>query len=176
MKKVCLVLMAVIFSASFLNAQEENEGGGMGMWLGGTVGFVGDNYTIGPSWGMMIGEVMGVGLNTMFSGGGNTDSWELEPYFRYYHGITDNFKFFGDAAISFGGTTTETGGTEVKSSSFGINVRPGIQYWITPRWSLASTIGEIGYNQTKVEDQDADGDFGLTIDFASINFSFFWHF
>lgn len=139
------------------------------MWIGGGVGFgsqadLGD-FTIAPSWGMMINDVMGFGVPLNYSGGNNTSSWSVDPYFRYYLKTkVDNFAFYGDAYVSFGGS--DIAGTS--NTFWGLGARAGMQYWFTPRWSVAASTNVISYT-------DSD-DFGAGLDFRTVNLALFFHF
>ncbi len=180
MKKVFLVMIVVLIAIG-INAQEKAS---KGMWLGGTVGFTsGDydgtdvsSYKIGPAWGMMLNKQWGAGVNLLIKGqdnsGESVNTWSVEPYIRYYKGITGNFKFFGDGVVAFGGGDNH--------SMFGVGVRPGMQYWFTSNWSMASSLGMLGYksethNKGEVNERDYSN-FGLDFDMSAVNFSLFYHF
>jgi hypothetical protein len=65
-------------------------------------------------------------------------------------------------------------------------VYAGAQYWFNPNWSMATSLGMVGFNSMtdNVGESDAAGKslettnsgFGLMGDFNSINFSMFYHF
>ena len=200
MKKITLLTL-MMFIGLFSQAQ-------IGMWLGGTVGFGSSSekdgmsssaYIFGPSAGYMLGEKAAVGLNLNFMGttmkqNNNSEdvskstSYEIQPFFRYYFAGTGGFKFFGDAKVGFGGGNTtfedNTGAakTEFKSSNFGIELAPGVQYWFNDSWSMAASVGVLGFgsttNGTNLDEalQTTTTDFGLLGDFSTLDFSFFWHF
>lgn len=182
MKKVFFLMFGVMLTLGV--AAQDN-----GMWLGGTVGFDSgeaggvetSSYQFGPSWGMMLTEDMGVGVTLTLSGSeeGNNKSngWEFAPYFRKYFNIVDNLKFYGDAGFIIGGGEQ---GTDNDYSTFSIGARPGLQYWFSNQWSLASSLGYIGYESgTYNKDTPAEYDessFGLKVDMSTVNFSLFFHF
>lgn len=212
MKKLVFLIMAVVTTAG-LNAQEAAKTSGTDnkMWLGGSVGFGTDNtkdgqsssnWNFGPSFGYFLNEKMAIGLGFNIAGSTNeqndTDEevrksmgWEVAPFFRYYFAGAGNFKFFGDALIGFGGgSNTYEDNTptsnESKYSTFGVGVRPGIQYWFNNNWSMTSTIGLLGYRSTtnNKDEVNADGSsaevvstsFDLNANFSTINFSLLFHF
>ncbi len=153
----------------FTNIYAQEQATSTKMWIGGQLSFTTNNtYTLGPSFGMMLTDVMAVGGTLTISDA----FWAIEPYFRMYKPIKDNFKFYGDGYLSIGGGSS--GATDY--SSFGIGVRPGVQYWFTQQWSMAATLGNIGYSQTSWEGGTSDGHFALGIDFSSLHFAFFFHF
>ncbi len=143
-----------------------------GMWIGGSMGASDGYLFLGPSWGMMYNDDWAIGATLQLGIGNNQVLWNLSPYARYYFPITDNFHLFGQGSISIQGENTN----DVKTTTFGIAARPGLEYWFTPRWSVTSTLGGLAYEVSKVENMDAEGDFSLAINFSQINFSLFWHF
>ena len=215
MKKVLLIALGLVMGVS--SYAQESEASGNKMWIGGVVGFNSNNdkdandntndvstfsYAVGPTFGYMLNEQMGVGINTMFTASTATrnnstadvtknSGYNFEPFFRYYFAGTGNFKFYGDLGVSFGGgkTTFEdnTGASnESKYGTFGVNVYPGMQYWFNDNWSMASTIGLLGYNSRTNNKGETDNggnskekttsDFGLNANFSSLKFAFFYHF
>lgn len=163
MRKVLLLMMVAVLSMGAIGQEKESKG----MWVGGGFGFEGgDNssWNLSPQWGMMLNENMGVGVNLTFS----DDPWSVEPYFRYYLGVTDNFKFFGDGAIAFGGGDNY--------SLFSIEMRPGVQYWFHPKWSLAAATPLFSFESV---DHDQTGQSSATffgLDGTDLSFSLYFHF
>lgn len=210
MKKLLLLSIGLIMAAG-LQAQGE-ESSGNKMFIGGNAGFGtnnvkdGDSFSawqFGPTFAYMLDDKMGVGINVMMTGSTNKQNnndnevntlsgWNIEPFFRYYFAGAGNFKFFGDALVGFGGGKTKyesdllTDPIESKYSTFGIWVRPGLQFWFNDNWSMAATIGALGYSSRTDNKGETNGagestestttNFGLAIDFANTNFSVFWHF
>lgn len=198
MKKLHLLFIGALMAGTTM-AQE-----GPKMFAGGSLGFENtsvkddnsiSNFSFTPTWAYMFKPNMGAGININFNTSTekwensdekiNDNVWNFEPFFRYYLPVTDNFKFFGDAAISFGGgktTTTNDQGEEreSKSSNFGINILPGAQYWFTPKWSMAANVGRLGYNSTTKNKGDNNesvtNNFGFKVDFTSVKFGLYYHF
>lgn len=179
MKKLLAFTFGILFvtAAVAQNEQENtssNSGDSPSMWVGGDVTFgnmSSRDYTVGPSFGLMINEKMGVGGTLIFSGGNNSNAWGIEPYLRYYIPVVDKFSFYGDAFIGIGGGdhSTDVDGGEYNTLDFGARI--GLQYWFTPKWSIAASNNVFTYNST-----DGDGDFGLGLSLSSVNFSLFFHF
>lgn len=202
MKK--MIVMISVLAATGLTAQEATKSSGNKMWLGGSLGYgsnnvkngeTGSNWNVGPSFGFMLNDKMAVGINAGVFGSTlkrknlledvtKTSGWNAAPFFRYYFAGAGNFKFFGDAYVAFSGgkvkyTNNISPGSETTYNSFGGGIRPGIQYWFNPNWSVASTIGALSY----VSETDKSGGtstvntkFDAKVDFSTINFSLFWHF
>lgn len=178
MKKIltCILGCLLVTLAVAQNEQENTGSSGKSpkMWLGGKVTFgnmSSRDFTLGPSFGIMINDKTGVGGMLMFSSGNNSNAWNIEPFFRYYIPVVENFSFYGDAYIGIGGgdNNTSADGGEFNTLDFG--ARAGIQYWFTPRWSVAASSNIFRYNSI-----DSNGDFGAGVDFSSVNFSFFFYF
>ncbi|WP_430818017.1 hypothetical protein [Carboxylicivirga marina] len=157
--------MVMVMTVMVAGAQEKES---KGMWIGGGFGFEGgdyDGWNLSPQWGMMLNEKMGVGGNLIIS----DDDWMIEPYFRYYLGVTDNFKFFGDGALAFGGGDNY--------SAFRIQVRPGMQYWFNSKWSMAAATELFTYHNID-DDNDAFDETRtfLGVDATNLTLSVYFHF
>lgn len=181
MKKLLAISVALLLGVA-VHAQDEQEqekesttkGDRPSMWVGGeiTFGSMSDlDFTFGPSFGITVAKNMAVGGTLLFSSGNNAYEWGLEPYFRYYLPVADQFSFFGDAFIGFGGgdNATDQDGGDYNYFDFGI--RAGLQYWFVPSWSVAASTNILEYTST-----NSDGEFGAGVSFNSIQFSLFYHF
>ena len=179
MKKL-LVLAMALFLAAGLFAQDEqeqtneNKGDTPNMWVGGeiTFGSMSDlDFTFGPSFGIMVAKNMAVGGTLLFSSGNSAYEWGLEPYFRYYLPVADQFSFYGDAFFGFGGGDNDTDfdGGDYTYLDFGARV--GLQYWFVPKWSVAASTNILSYSSV-----NNDGEFGAGVSFNTINFALFFHF
>jgi hypothetical protein len=179
MKKLLVLTLALFFAAGLLAQDEpeqtnQNNEDSPTMWVGGeiTFGSMSDlDFTFGPSFGILVAKNMAVGGTLLFSSGNSAYEWGLEPYFRYYLPVADQFSFFGDAFFGFGGgdNSTDTDGGNYTYLDFG--VRAGLQYWFVPRWSMAASTNILSYTST-----NNDGEFGAGVSFNTINFALFFHF
>ena len=178
MKKILAFTIGILL-VTIVVAQDEPEnnssdGDSPKMWLGGEVTF-GDmsnrDFTIGPSFGIMLNTNMGVGGTLIFSSGNNSSAWKIEPYFRYYIPVVDKFAFYGDAFVGIGGGDNDTSADGGEFNTLDFGARIGLQYWFTPKWSLAASNNVLVYNST-----DGNGEFGAGLSFNTVNFSFFFHF
>ena len=173
MKKVVALTISLPLAVT-ISAQDESSGDSPKMWLGGKVTFgamSARDFTRGPSFGIMLNDNMGVGGTLMFSGGNNSNAWNLEPYFRYYIPIVDKFAFFGDAFIGIGGGDNDTSADGGDFNTLNFGARAGLQFWFTPKWSMAASNNVFIYQST-----NGNGKFGAGVDFSTVNFSFFFHF
>ena len=160
-------------------------------------------WRFGPTFAYMFNDDMAVGVNLYLNGWTQkqnnnendiykNNGWNVELFYRYYFAGAGNFKFFGDGLVNFGGgkmkyeSDDTNSNSESKTGNFGIGVRPGFQYWFTPNWSITSTIGYLGYSsytdnkgETNAAGESTEvktNDFGINVDFSTVNFSFFYHF
>jgi len=155
--------MALFFVAGLIAQDEqeqtnENKGDTPGMWVGGelTFGSMSDlDFTFGPSFGIMVAKNMAVGGTLLFSSGNSAYEWGLEPYYRYYLPVADNDTDFDGGDYNY----------------FDFGVKAGLQFWFTPKWSMAASTNIINYTST-----NNDGEFGAGVSFNTINFAFFFHF
>ena len=161
-----------MFLVSAVFAQEEES---PRMWAGGELTFgslSARQVTIGPSWGMMLTDELGVGASIYFSAGDDSFAWGFDPYARYYIPVVDKFSFYGDAYVGLGGGNNNTAieGHE-GYFSFSVGARVGLQYWFTSSWSIAASTRVLDFTLL-----DGDASFGGGLNANSVNFSLFWHF
>lgn len=101
---------------------------------------------------------------------GTQSAFVVAPFVRKYWTLADKLYFFGqlEVPMAFGeykaegtetfvaGSTTTVNSTsdKTKFTSIGVNVKPGLDYFLNKNWSIEATIGEFGYNTYK---EDVDG-------------------
>ena len=179
MKKLLVLTMALFIAAGLMAQDEQAQTGetkedSPTMWIGGevTFGSMSDlDFTFGPNFGIMVANNMAVGGTLLFSSGNSAYEWGLEPYFRYYLPVADQFSFYGDAFFGFGGgdNNTDFDGGDYNYLDFGI--RAGLQYWFVPRWSVAASTDILNYSSI-----NNDGEFGGGVSFNTVNLALFFHF
>ncbi len=176
------------------------------MWLAGNIGLsnsetgdIKNNWgSFGPEFGYMLNENLAVALSLVYTNSTTENSnaeYELvdnsttiTPFLRYYKSLNDNCALFGQLNIPYtlGSTKETTAGTttaETSYSGFGVNVKPGIQYWFDEKFSVLAMIGELGYESrtdkddlnTNSEDVSSSG-FNLALDWNSMQFALVFHF
>ena len=133
-----------------------------------------DNFAVVPTVGYFVAPNLAVGLGvgyasttdkTTFEGGYDKETlsaFVVEPFVRKYWTLGDKLYFFGQLSVpmEFGnekgeekvGSTTVS--DKVKYNSFGVSVKPGLDYFLNKNWTIEATIGEFGYNTSKY---DVDG-------------------
>ncbi|REC50061.1 outer membrane beta-barrel protein [Chryseobacterium pennipullorum] len=94
----------------------------------------------------------------------------VAPFVRKYWTLADKLYIFGQLEVPMvfgqnkdeetatttvaGSTTTTSSSTKNNFTSIGVNIKPGLDYFLNKNWSIEATIGEFGYNTSKV---DVDG-------------------
>lgn len=188
MKKLLLSLVAVAGLAFTTQAQTEKGK----IMLGGNVGissskvdgadkadfsfsivpsvgyFISDNFAIGTGVGYTYNkEVSDLTLNQAF---------KVAPFGRYYVGLSDQFKFFGQLSVpmSFGNdkAVAENGDTGAKTATtteIGVTLAPGFAFFPTKRIGIEFSVNGLGYNNSSVENESTGNkvktnEFGLDAD------------
>jgi opacity protein-like surface antigen len=106
----------------------------------------------------------------------------ISPFVRYYKGLGDNLKLYGQLSIDIGSGTTSWDGVsdltgaevevdDVKYSTMGLNIAPGLQYSLGDNWSINTSIGLLGYNSRTDKDAGVN-DAGEAIDVKSSSIDF----
>jgi long-subunit fatty acid transport protein len=156
-----------------------------------TVGyFVNTNLAVGLGVGYKNDNtktVSTIGATTV-DGKETVSGFVVAPFVRKYWTVGEKLYIFGQLEVPMvfgqnkdeGTSTTTVGGTTVTSStstknnftSIGVNVKPGLDYFLNKNWSIEATFGEFGYNTNKV---DVDGakrvnDYKFGLNLSSVTF------
>lgn len=163
------------------------------------------SFSISPGAGYILSEQFGVGLNfgfsstttkedsTNYSDKTTSSNFFINPYFRYYLMLEDNFGFTGTLNIRFGtgssksetkiGNVTNTvEGPKLSNLSFGIT--PGIIYFPTSKIGLEANIGFLGLRSSTSKSETSNttttstnSSFGLNVDTftPAFNVGFFYY-
>lgn len=150
-----------------------------------------ENYKIVPTVGYFVNTNLAVGLGVGYKNENTKTTSEAKevknttsgivvaPFVRKYWTIGEKLYIFGQLEVPmvFGqdkhevtGTeagTTVSGSTKNNFTSIGVNVKPGLDYFLNKNWSIEATIGEFGYNTAKANVDGAkrvnNYDFGLNL-------------
>lgn len=144
------------------------------MWLGGEVTFgsmSSMDFTLGPGFGFLISDRMGLGGSLLFSVERNAYKGGFEPFFRYYIPVAEQFSFYGDAFVGINGGDNNTEFDGGNYFTFSAGTRAGLQCWFTRRWSVAASTNIIKFSIT-----DGNASFGGGVSFNSVVFALFFHF
>lgn len=152
------------------NNQTNNE-----LTLVPTVGyFVAPNLAVGVGVGYASAtkKVDGELIDTKFT----KSAVVVEPFVRKYWTLGEKFFIFGQLSVpmQFGNDKNEvsTNNTSVttkdKFNSFGVAVKPGLDYFLNKNWTLEATIGEFGYSNFKYKDAKSVNNYNFGLDLASV--------
>ena len=172
MKKLLLSLVAV--SALAFSTQAQTEKGKI--LLGGGVGFNSTKaegasksdirFNVVPSVGYFISDNIAIGTgvgynyNKKVSDKVLNQAFEVAPFGRYYVGLSDQFKFFGQLSVpmSFGnvkavdGVTGDVGDKLGSTTNIGVQLAPGFAFYPTKRVGIEVSVDGLGYNNYTVKD------------------------
>jgi outer membrane protein W len=171
MKKLVLAGAIALFGLS--NAQIAKGT----TYISGTVSYAGeknneadtnkDTFKVIPTVGYFVGTNLAVGLGVGYQSKseksnfpGNTyekttqSAFVVEPFVRKYWNLGEKLYFFGQLSVpmAFGTEKYEATGVnsdKTKFNSFGVAVKPGLDYMVNKNWSFEATIGNFGYQTTK---------------------------
>ncbi len=140
--------------------------------------FVAPNVAIGTGLGYTHGNLEY--FQTLYSGSfttyidytGKTSAVIVAPFVRKYWTLSEKLYFFGQLQIpmEFGKLNQEASAINIsqpigyvdqqylsyenKYTSIGVNIKPGLDYFLNKNWSIEATIGEFGYKNLKYRDAD----------------------
>lgn len=126
------------------------------------VDYKSSQLTLGPKAGYFLSDRWAVGLAPTFSSAntkGTSDvtkakSYSIAPFVRYYQPIGEKLAIFGELnGISYQtGWNKKTNSTgelmqhyDYRTYNVGVFVRPGIVWFVTPKFGLETSIGSLGY-------------------------------
>ncbi|MGI9527902.1 MAG: hypothetical protein ACR2MS_12410 [Weeksellaceae bacterium] len=175
MKK--LFLACAVAVAGLVNAQEATTAatGLDGAWWGmGTLQYTNNDatdvstFTIMPVVGNFISPTVTVGLGAGYIGSKNgedadwVNSFALTPLARKYWGVANNLYIFGQAAVPM------TFSDDV--NTFGFQLSPGVDYFLSDQFTIEATIGGAGYTNYSPEVGDSHGETNIGFDMTKLQF------
>ena len=173
MKKLLLSLVAV--AAFAFSSQAQTEKGKI--IVGGSVGLNATKvdgadkadfkFNVVPSVGYFVSDNIAVGTGVGYnydkqvSEGSLTQSFEVAPFGRYYVGLSDQFKFFGQLSVpmNFGNvkdvdeTTGDVGDKLATATQIGVKLSPGFAFFPTKRVGIEVSVDGLGYQNTTLKDE-----------------------
>ncbi len=177
MKKL-FTLLVICFIANFsLSAQYK-------YFVGGQLGFHSNKnesyFGIKPNVGYILNDHMilvgEVGISSTTDKSLATDvkssTFDLGVALRYGWKAGDNAFVFLAPGVQISNGKDDG----VKSSKYGVNIRPGVSYQLAPRWSMTAHYGSLGYDSEKQGSSKAVGTFGLDLDMNTLLFGLNFHF
>ncbi|MCX2476718.1 outer membrane beta-barrel protein [Pedobacter sp. MC2016-05] len=177
MKKLLLSVVAVAGLVYGANAQTEKGK----VILGGNVGFNSTkvegaaksdvSFSVVPSVGYFvdnnfaIGTGVGYNYNKQVSENSLNQAFVVAPFGRYYVGLSEQFKFFGQLSVpmAFGNNKIvndngDTGARVASTTSIGVNIAPGFAFFPTKRIGIEVSVNGLGYNNLNVKNEITGGE------------------
>ncbi|WP_312343079.1 outer membrane beta-barrel protein [Chryseobacterium binzhouense] len=128
-----------------------------------------DNFSVVPTVGYFVAPNLAIGAGlgymsasdkTTYNNGYEKESisaFVAEPFVRKYWTLSEKLYIFGQLSVpmEFGNGKYEETDNNISTSekvnynSFGVSVKPGLDYFLNKNWTIEATIGEFGYNTTK---------------------------
>ncbi|KIO74864.1 hypothetical protein TH53_24030 [Pedobacter lusitanus] len=183
MKKLLLSLIAV--SALAFTTQAQTEKGKF--MLGGNVEFDSNKpngasksntiFNIVPSVGYFVTDNLAIGTGVGFESSKNhvdalgtvagfttkKQAFVVAPFARYYKGITEQFKFFGQLSVpmAFGNTKVgdNDGNNYAKTSKYnniGVALSPGFAFFPSKKFGIEFSVKGISYNDNTLKNNNGD--------------------
>lgn len=172
MKKLLLSLVAV--AAFAVSTQAQTEKGKI--LLGGNVGFSSSKvdgvnksdigFSVIPSAGYFVSDNIAIGTGVgytydkMVSKKTLNQAFEVAPFGRYYVGLSDQFKFFGQLSVpmSFGNNKVvdadgKVGSKVASTTDIGVTVAPGFAFFPTKKIGIEFSVNGLGYNNSQIKDE-----------------------
>ncbi len=175
MKKLIFTALLSIIFVFNANAQDEEKDQGLkgAWWALGQLEYTDSestdtsSFTILPVVGTFVSPTVTVGLGVGYTSTtvGDADAADaiiVMPLVRNYWGINDKLYIFGQADVPLTFMDGATG--------YGLNVRPGIDYFLSSKVTIEATFGAFGYNAVKPENGDAVGTTSLGFNMMNVNF------
>ncbi|WP_419870697.1 outer membrane beta-barrel protein [Chryseobacterium sp. CT-SW4] len=192
MKKILFASAIALFGLA--NAQTTEKSGFEGrVFLMGQVGYEStdnnnnnvttNNFSIVPTVGYFVSPTVAVGLGIGYVNATTknetidtkyiNDAFKVMPLARKYWGLGDKLYIFGQLAVpmEWGTDKTKVAGSETskaKYSSYGVQIAPGLDYFLTNNWSVEATIGAFGYQNTKYKGAESLDNYNFGLNLSNI--------
>jgi len=144
-------------------------------------------YGFMPYIGHILSSKMIIGLGLGYSGANDFEDDDnynksslvkITPFFRYRKQVNENLGVYGElnVPVGFGNSKGKVASTEYdgnKTTHFGVNLGPGLDYAFSDRWVINTMWGVLGYHTESIKDVDNSGfsNFGLNLNPAALTFS-----
>ncbi|MBW1298383.1 porin family protein [Aquimarina litoralis] len=193
MKKLILTAIAV-FTLTFVNAQDGGFAKG-DIFLSGSFGYnststgdIKDNsFEFTPRAGFFVSDNIAVGARLGFTTSKQetpitedlkTNTFNAGAFGRYYFTPSNKFSIFGELGLEYASSKTEQGPGELKINGFGVNVGPGVSYFLSDHFALEAFWGALGYATAKpdVDNAESTNAFTFGLDLDDINLGLVYKF
>ena len=198
MKKVILSV-AALFAFGFANAQETTEEGFANgdVFITGAIGFGCQKqddakisaFEVAPSIGFFVTPNIALGARLGYVSlkdetspiEEKSNEFSVGVFGRYYVTPASKFSIFGELGVDYRTRKTEIdlpGAEDVKYNGFGVQVAPGVSYFIAKNFALEATWGILGYSSDKLDEDNAEAvnSFNFGLDLRDINLGLIYKF
>ncbi len=208
MKKTLILAFITLLAITTVKAQDESKaavsGDGFSMadiFVSGSVSFGTDNdgnlssnqFNFSPQVGYFIDDYIAIGgrFGYVSSTGeiasiidpnatidDKTTTLNIGAFGRYYFTPENNFSFFGELAAGISNIKREVGQAEGKGNGWFINAAPGINYFLSYNFAIEASVGLIGYDSFKIDEENADTQsaFNIGVNLSDINLGVVYRF
>jgi opacity protein-like surface antigen len=185
MKKQILIIALCLMTSVFIYGQKKSKSysssssssygfdksdwfisGSFGFKSTGTGGTNQNTFEIIPSVGYFVTDKIAIGGLLGYRKAA-TDQILFGVFGRYYTKPKSQFSLFGQAGISV--VSESNGGGGGSATNFGFALKPGLNYFVSNRFSLEATFGAIGF-ESKSNGGTSNTDFEFGIDLTKIGF------
>lgn len=121
--------------------------------------FISDNFAIGTGVGFGFAKTQ-AGTAALPNAAVKTQEFVVAPFARYYKGINESFKFFGQLSVpmAFGNNKVTADGdnyTKVsKYNNVGVALSPGFAFFPSKKFGIEFSVQGISYNNDSVKDNN----------------------
>lgn len=143
-----------------------------------------NQFGVGPSVGYFVSDKIALGISGTYStiksegitypSVNKTKSYSAGVFGRYYFTPANKFSFFGNLRVSYNHNKLDSNQvTERTGSGFGVQAGPGINYFISPRFSLQTSLGFLSYGSSKTKlggVESTSNGFNAGLDFSNLSF------
>ncbi|GAA5042891.1 hypothetical protein GCM10011506_45820 [Marivirga lumbricoides] len=145
-----------------------------------------NSFTFAPTGHYLLTDHIAVGASVGFATGrsnpGEDDytrdnSFSLAPSIRYFHNLSEQVYLYGQGSIGFefGGRKQYVGDTSIDvydENTFGISVRPGLMYVVSPKVGIDFSINFISYErESRTEENLAGNDVTTENNYFQLGFN-----
>lgn len=199
MKKIVLSVAAVFAFGFAAQAQEVESGFGYSkgdVFLSGSIGFGSNKYTEGvykdnsfsfaPQAGYFVNDNIAVGLklgvaNSKVTLTENSDAIKVNQmsigvFGRYYFTPASKFSLFGQLGVDY--VNIDLKAADTKVDGFGVELAPGVSYFLNSNFALEATWGLINYSSAKADTDGAEraSSFNAAVDLTNIKLGLVYKF
>lgn len=208
MKKIVVLAFTILFGIITLKAQNESKAVASGdgftladIFVSGTVSFGTNNdgnlnsnqFNFSPQIGYFIDDYIAIGGRFGYELSTQETPSILDPnatvddkfttlnigaFGRYYFTPESNFSFFGELGAGLSNIKREVGQGEAKGNGWFINAAPGINYFLSYHFAIEASVGLLGYESFKIDEDNADTQsaFNIGVDLSDINLGVVYRF